>query len=71
MTAKEWLQTMEKASDYNPLLTPLIEKYGEMLLQENGLQNDAEDKALLENCEHYQHDHCDCLTKCCEGLLKT
>jgi hypothetical protein len=34
MTAKEWLSVMEKAADYNPLMTRLIIKYGEMLVAE-------------------------------------
>lgn len=35
MTAKEWLDTMKRASDYNPKMTSLIEKYGEMLAAES------------------------------------
>jgi hypothetical protein len=34
MTAKEWLGVMQQASDYNPKMTNLIEKYGEMLIDE-------------------------------------
>jgi len=34
MTAKEWLQVMERAADYNPQMTPLIKKYGELLIAE-------------------------------------
>ena len=34
MLAKEFLQTMQKASDWNPSVTPLVEKYGQMLLEE-------------------------------------
>ena len=34
MTAKEWLEVMKQAVDYNHAMTPLIEKYGEMLLAE-------------------------------------
>jgi hypothetical protein len=42
MKAKEWLETMQQAEDYNPHLTPLIIKYGEMLLSEK------DDNILLE-----------------------
>lgn len=35
MTAKEWLDTIKQAKDYNPQMTVLIEKYGEMLLDES------------------------------------
>ena len=33
-TAKEWLGIMQKASNYNHAMTPLIIKYGEMLIEE-------------------------------------
>lgn len=39
MTAKEWLETMKQAADYNPAMTTLIEKYGEMLLEEHKVAN--------------------------------
>lgn len=39
MTAKEWLDTMKQAADYNPAMTKLIVKYGEMLLEEQKLAN--------------------------------
>ena len=39
MTAKEWLDVMKQAADYNPAMTPLIEKYGEMLLDEYKVAN--------------------------------
>jgi len=39
MTAKEWLDTMKQAADYNPAMTKLIEKYGEMLLEEQKVYN--------------------------------
>ena len=35
MTAKEWLEVMQQAADFNPAYTPLIEKYGEMLVKES------------------------------------
>ena len=35
MTAKEWLEVIKQAEDYNPKITSLIEKYGELLLSEN------------------------------------
>lgn len=34
MTASEWLKVIEQAEDYNPKLTPLIKKYGEMICKE-------------------------------------
>ena len=34
MTAKEWLNTIQQAADYNHAMTPLIVKYGEMLVEE-------------------------------------
>lgn len=39
MTAKEWLDVMKQAADYNPAMTKLIEKYGEMLLEEQNVAN--------------------------------
>ena len=39
MTAKEWLDVMKQAADYNPAMTNLIEKYGEMLLEERKVAN--------------------------------
>lgn len=39
MTAKEWLDVMKQAADYNPAMTNLIEKYGEMLLEEHKVAN--------------------------------
>ena len=32
-TAKEWLGIMQQASNYNHAMTPLIIKYGEMLVE--------------------------------------
>lgn len=34
-TAKGWLGVMQQASNYNHAMTPLIIKYGEMLVEEN------------------------------------
>lgn len=34
MTSKEWLGVMQQAADYNPEMTSLIKKYGEMLVNE-------------------------------------
>jgi hypothetical protein len=39
MKAKEWLETMEKASDFPKGMKSLIEKYGEMLIAEQQWQN--------------------------------
>ena len=33
-TAKGWLRIMQQASNYNHAMTPLIIKYGEMLIEE-------------------------------------
>ena len=35
MKSNEWLSVMQQAEDYNPQLTPLIIKYGELLLSEH------------------------------------
>lgn len=50
MTAKEWLDVIKQAADYNPAMTNLIEKYGEMLVQEykNANKNIMKDKITLE-----------------------
>jgi len=56
---------MEQASDYNPLMTPLIIKYGELLLNEYGvIRVEVPDEITLQNCEHYQHENCQCLKRC-------
>jgi len=34
MNSKEWLSVMQQAENYNPAMTPLIEKYGELLVSE-------------------------------------
>lgn len=39
MKAKEWLEVIKQAKDYNHSMTPLIEKYGEMLIDEYKLAN--------------------------------
>jgi hypothetical protein len=51
MTAKEWLQIMEQAADYNPAMTPLIEKYGEMLIAER-MPTDEEIEQVALNSFH-------------------
>jgi hypothetical protein len=34
MNSKEWLEVMQKAEDYNPHMTPLIEEYGRLVLND-------------------------------------
>lgn len=61
MTAKEWLEVIKLAKDYNPDMTPLIEKYGEMLLDEYKAANpvcdcgeDDEDEVNSWNKQQFQ-----------------
>lgn len=42
MTAKEWLGVMQQAENYNPAMTKLIEKYGQMLLDEHRIELEKE-----------------------------
>lgn len=42
MTAKEFLNVMNKASDFDITLTPLIEKYGELLINESNKQTEID-----------------------------
>jgi len=37
MTAKEWLGVIQQAEDYNPAMTNLIEKYGELLSEQESI----------------------------------
>jgi chromatin remodeling complex protein RSC6 len=39
MKASEWLNVIKQSADYNPAMTPLIEKYGEMLVDEYKAEN--------------------------------
>lgn len=54
MTAKEWLEVITKAEDYNPSMTPLILKYGELLLLE-AKEEEAVDFAewIGDNAEYF------------------
>ena len=77
MTAKEWLDVMKQAADYNPAMTNLIEKYGEMLLEERKVANknfvlaDVSGTSSLHHCgnelteKEIFYDHC---LKCSEYL---
>jgi len=56
MKSNEWLSVMQQAEDYNPQLTPLIIKYGELLLSEHPvsqpvaeLPKEAEGKETFDN----------------------
>ena len=51
MTAKEWLQVMEQAADYNPAMTPLIKKYGEMLVDEEIEKRMPTDEEIKEQAD--------------------
>jgi hypothetical protein len=44
MTAKEWLGVMQQADNYNPAMTSLIIKYGEMLVAESTPLPDTDGK---------------------------
>lgn len=58
MTSKEWLDLIKQAADYNPAMTNLIEKYGEMLVQE---YKDANKNIIIsnimKNCKCYEQDN--------------
>lgn len=47
MTAKEWFGVMKQAADYNPEMTSLIEKYGEMLVNEKLTEIELEKKKKM------------------------
>ncbi len=78
MTAKEWLDVMKQAADYNPVMTALIEKYGDMLLEEQNLAiknfrvaGVTSMSSLMHHCgnelteKEVFHDHC---LKCSEYI---
>lgn len=48
MKAKEWLEVITQAENYNPKLTPLIEKYGQLLLEETDPDTAWKEKAKKE-----------------------
>ncbi|MFA9221831.1 MAG: hypothetical protein ACEQSL_11640, partial [Sediminibacterium sp.] len=54
MTAKEWLETMKQAQDYNHAMTPLIVKYGEMLLEEQKVANKNFILSDVSRCNFFQ-----------------
>lgn len=59
MKAKEWLEIIKQADDYNPEMTSLIEKYGEILLAEQKQNEEIQDLKLVSlikvanNCTPY------------------
>lgn len=46
MTAKEWLELIQQAEDYNPNMTNLIKEYGRILLSEKDKETDKVVAAL-------------------------
>ena len=43
MNAEEWLKVIQQAEDYPHHLTPLIKKYGEMLLDETPVSDEQDE----------------------------
>jgi len=58
MKASEWLEIIKSSADYNPAMTSLIEKYGEMLVDEYKSENplcDCDDDEGDDNQELKSH----------------
>jgi len=55
MNSKEWLSVIQQADNYNPAMTPLILKYGQLLVSEQSPHTSEDIRQMAE--ERYPDDN--------------